>query len=149
MATTLTSLQTGVTPQESVGSTTVKSIFDADDYNVDVSVTGALELIKIPAGAYVNWAGIQIETAETDAVNTVVLDIGDGDVPDGWMVDVDAESTGWSSSAAFTLTEGAPNTVSPANYGGKYYSASDTIDVTPSHDLDDIKFTLVANYTLV
>lgn len=110
--------------------------FSADDNNVDVSATGALELISIPAGAWVHKVVINITTAETDAVNTVVLDIGCGDA-DGWAVDVDAESTGVS--CDFDSAYHAA--------GGLYFATADTIDVTPSHDLDDIVFSLYAWYT--
>ncbi len=139
MATSLIELQTGVTPQEAVGSVTLKSTFDAGEYAVDVSVTGALELISIPAGTMVNWVAILIDTEETDGSNTVVLDIGDGTDPDGWSVDADAESTGWTKDvdAAYMAT------------WGKYYAAADTIDVTPSHDLAALKFTLIANCVFI
>jgi len=123
----------------SEGSQTVKVTYDAGETAVDVSVTGALELVAIPAGAYVSEVLINVETAEVDGSNTVVLDIGDATDPDGWSVDADAETTGVTKDvdAAYMAT------------WGKYYATADTIDVTPSHDLALCKFTVIVNYFMV
>lgn len=149
MATNYTAPGTGIRPQRhGVPSVTISNRMDCSLTNVDVSVTGALQLLDIPAGAFVNWVKLEVETVETDATNTVVLDVGDGDDPDGWLIDVDAETAGVVISKTITLVEAAPNTVLPAfGLNGKLYTAADTIDVTPSHDLDDLIFTISANYT--
>ncbi len=111
--------------------------FSANDNNVDVSATGALELIKVPAGCWVHKVAINITTAETDDSNDSVLDLGDGADADGWGVDINAEAA-----AATCDFDSAYHAA-----GGKYYGSADTIDVTGSHDLDDIEFTLYVWYT--
>ena len=154
MATDYTSPATGILHKESaVGTITRSCTYDASEVAVDVSATGALELISIPAGAFVNWVKIEVLVAEVDGSNTVVLDVGDGTDADGWIDGADAETAGTSvvsTTRAYTLTDGTPNTlaISPAYCDGKIYTSADTIDVTPSHDLALCKFTVTVNYAV-
>lgn len=85
-----------------------------------------LEALPIPAKTMVLKVGADVTTTEG---GTLTLDVGDGTDPDGFLDGVNANAVAGYSSAAVTLVEGAPNTLSPAYAFGKYYGAADTIDV--------------------
>lgn len=92
-----------------------------------------LEVIRIPAGTQVLAVGLNVTTAEG---GTLTVDVGDGDDPDGWLDGVNANTAAGYSSSQVTLTEGTPNTLSPAFGFGKYYGAEDTIDVVTVNAAD-------------
>ena len=85
-----------------------------------------LEVLQIPAGTQVLAAGLNVTTAEG---GTLTVDVGDGDDPDGYLDGVNGNAVAGYSSSQVTISEGTPNTISPALAFGKYYTAADTIDV--------------------
>jgi len=134
----------------------LKNTIDTSDITGDYTGIGAdtMQVLDIPAGTFVSTVILNITTAQTAATDTITLDVGDGDDADGWLDGVDAETAAvsLSSTATYTLTEGAPNTlaISPA-FGetGKYYSAADTIDVLvvnagSTDATDDLVFEITA-----
>lgn len=94
-----------------------------------VSSADVLNVLNVKAGWLVLGAGIKILTA---AGGTCTGTFGDGDDADGW----DASSVNLNAAAgtvtlvSAALTEGTPNTFTDALFGGKYYSADDTLDIT-------------------
>ena len=104
-----------------------------------------LEVIRIPAGTQVLAVGLNVTTAEG---GTLTIDVGDGDAADGWLDGVNANTAAGYSSSTVTISEGTPNTISPAFAFGKYYAAEDTIDVKTVNAADTAVMTvwaLVAN----
>lgn len=85
-----------------------------------------LEVIQIPAKTQVLAVGLDVTTAEG---GTLAIDVGDGDDPDCYLEDADANDEAGYSSSQVTISEGTPNTLAPALPWGKYYAAADTIDV--------------------
>lgn len=85
-----------------------------------------LEALHVPAGTQVLAVGLNVTTAEG---GTLTVDVGDGADPDGFLDGVDANAVAGYSSSQVTISEGTPNTISPALAFGKYYAAADTIDV--------------------
>lgn len=105
---------------------------------LDFSVTtgpaaDTIQALKIPAKAFVTDVWLEVVTAEGSAGNT---DVGDGDTVDGWDVDVNINS------AAIVKGDGA-------FVGGKYYATADTIDLTPSIELDTAVIRIFAKYHIV
>jgi hypothetical protein len=101
----------------------------------------ALEVIRIPAGTQVVAVGLSVTTAEG---GTLTVDVGDGDDPDGWLDGVNANTAAGYSSSTVTISEGTPNTISPAFAFGKYYGAEDTIDVKTVNAADTAVMTVWA-----
>ena len=93
--------------------------------------TDILQIINIPANTFVLGVYYSVTTASALLDD---LDIGDAVDADGWADGIDATSTGAAFSRALVLTEGAPNTLVPANGLGKFYAAADTIDLTQNTD---------------
>ena len=85
-----------------------------------------LEVLRIPAGTQVLAVGLNVTTAEG---GTLTVDVGDGADPDGYLDGVDGNAVAGYSSSQVTISEGTPNTISPALAFGKYYGSADTIDV--------------------
>jgi len=85
-----------------------------------------LEVLQVPAGTQVLAVGLNVTTAEG---GTLTVDVGDGDDPDGYLDGVDGNAVAGYSSSQVTISEGTPNTISPALAFGKYYTDADTIDV--------------------
>jgi hypothetical protein len=85
-----------------------------------------LEAFYIPAGWFVEKVGLRVLTAEGAACTAHV---GDGDDPDGFLVNANLNSTSTNAQSALTLVEAAPNTVLGYT-AGKLYTAADTIDIT-------------------
>ena len=94
-----------------------------------VSSGDVLNVLNIRAGWLVLGAGLKIITA---AGGTCTGTFGDGDDDNGW----DASSVNLNAAAGTVtlvsnaLTTGTPNTHTDALFGGKYYSADDTLDIT-------------------
>ncbi len=94
-----------------------------------VSSGDVLNVLNVKAGWLVLGVGLKIITA---AGGTCTGTVGDGDDANGW----DASSVNLNAAAgtvtlvSAALTEGTPNTFTDALFGGKYYTADDTIDIT-------------------
>lgn len=100
-------------------------LVDDDGNVVTLPATGfaaddILRVFKIPAGTLVHQMGVNVLTAE-GAVS--VMDMGDGDDPDGYGVDVDLNATGG------TITS-VGNAYGADNVMGKIYTEDDTLDLT-------------------
>lgn len=100
-----------------------------------------LEVLRIPAKTQVLAVGLDVTTAEG---GTLTIDVGDGDDPDGYLDGVNANTTAGYSSSQVTISEGAPNTLSPALPWGKYYASADTIDVKTVNAADAAVMTVWA-----
>ena len=95
------------------------------------------QLLKIPAGMMVHDVGIIVLTVEDSAAT---LDVGDGNVADGWLDGVNAAVLGSSNTGAYNSLNDA------SEYkGGKYYSSADTIDVKFVAACDTLKFIIYAH----
>ena len=108
----------------------------AFDFQIDYSVVNraaadVLQVWDIPAGTFIRRIAVQVITVEG---GTLTLDIGDGTTTDGFVNGVDCNTLtnniGYTASGGTTivLTEATPNTVT-AYSGGKYYAATDTLDI--------------------
>ena len=100
-----------------------------------------LEVLQIPAGTQVLAVGLNVTTAEG---GTLTVDVGDGDDPDGYLDGVNGNAVAGYSSSQVTISEGAPNTLSPALPWGKYYASADTIDVKTVNAADAAVMTVWA-----
>lgn len=100
-----------------------------------------LEVIRIPAKTQVLVVGLDVTVAEG---GTLTIDVGDGADPNGYLDGVNANTLAGYSSSQVTITEGAPNTLSPARPWGKYYGAADTIDVVTVNAADTAVMTVWA-----
>lgn len=91
--------------------TTFEATFDATKRNL--AAGDVVELIRVPAGTYVE--AVFVEVVRGEAGQTV--NVGDGADPDGYVV------------AAAAATDGAMAVGGGALAGGKLYTAADTIDI--------------------
>jgi len=92
-----------------------------------VTTADVVQLLEIPAGMIVNAVGVRINTATTTSSVTGVATIGDGSDADGWIT---AFTIGASASGVSSTYEDGISGIYQTTDGGKYYSASDTIDMT-------------------
>ena len=128
---------------------TLSNTVDCSDVASNTDYTGAngdiIQCLSIPAGTFVSRVILDITTEQTAATDTVTIDVGDGDDPDGWMDGVDGETA-----AVLLSSTGTWQTAqSPAlGLSGKYYASDDTIDVkviTSTTDMvDDLVFKITA-----
>jgi hypothetical protein len=81
-----------------------------------------LEVMPVPAKTLVLHVGVEVETGGTTGLT---LDIGDGSDADGYLDGVAGDAAG-SFASIHTLATGATVGLT----AGKYYSATDTIDLT-------------------
>ena len=107
-----------------------------------VSGSDVVQALNVQAGWFVSKLVVQRLTAEG---GVAVGDFGDGADPDGFIVDLDLNATGYGASS-LALTEATPNTVTGYS-NGKLYTAADTIDLVPSAALDAAKVRVVAHVT--
>lgn len=106
--------------------TVLTGTYDASKQNAAVGDT--VELIDIPAGTLVYSVVSEVETVD----GTGTFDVGDGNDPDGWVVNDAAQTLG--------PTLGAGAYVAA---GGKLYAAADTIDIAGQDiTLDTLKVTV-------
>lgn len=83
-----------------------------------LSAADVLRVIRVPAHTHVLAVNLEVTRAEG---NTLTVDVGDGSDPDGYHDGVNANIE-----AAYSLDAGGA-----AAFGhGKFYTSSDTIDVT-------------------
>ena len=127
------------TIQKSVASQHVNSYPVKNEVTIDFSektapASDTVQAMVIPKGADVSRVIVNVVTAEGSAGN---IDVGDSD-PDGWQVDTDINATGRTVDV---------DAAYPA-VGGKLYTAEDTIDITPSIELDTAVVTIVAEYSI-
>lgn len=108
--------------------------------NVDQSVDGTIELLKVPAGAFVRSVAIYIATVEDSAAT---LTIGDGSDVDGFLAGIDATSAG------LVVSDKPINTAAYAAAGGKVYTTADTIDLVTSADLDTLVADVIIEYSII
>ncbi len=94
-----------------------------------VSTADVVQALIVPAGTIVKAVGIRINDPY-DAIagcSNYTWTIGDGDDADGWHTAVFFSGTASGVSSSYEEgTAGVYHTL----YGGKYYSAADTIDIT-------------------
>ena len=108
--------------------------------NVDQSVDGTIELLKVPKGAFVKSVAIYIATVEDGAAT---LTIGDGADADGFLAGIDATAAG------LTVSDKPVNAAAYAAIGGKVYTAADTIDLVTSADLDTLIADVIIEYSII
>ena len=105
-------------------------------YSLNFSETGrtaadTLQLFNIPAKTLVTHMQYDVITAEG---GTFTFDLGDGADPDGFIDGANGNSVG-NGVNTLTLVEAAPPTI--LGYGlGKYYSATDTLDILINDTVD-------------
>lgn len=110
---------------------------------VDFSVTAnnavtsdVVQLFKIPAGTLVSEV-IVVPTTKQGATCTITM--GDGDDANGWLTTADLNtlpSGFFAFVSGHLINTGATPTHGDAYHPGKYYSATDTIDIVPANTLD-------------
>lgn len=106
------------------------------------SAADVIQLLPIGAKTFVHKVFVEVIRAEG---GTFTFDVGDADDPNGFLATVNGNTTGTSIST-LALTEGTPNTVT-GYFGGKYYSADDTIDIVLGHNVDNVKLKVSALIT--
>ena len=99
---------------------------------------GVVEVLSIPAGAYVERVILRVDTAEG---GTATGDLGDGTDPNGYD---DAMNLNAAANTCYSSVAGTD-----ALAEGKYYSAADTIDLSLDHDLDAGIYTVAAIYFML
>ncbi len=94
----------------------------------DIEANEIAQLVNVPAGTIVH--SVVLEVVKAGAGTTLTAQVGDGDNALGFIgtSDLTAEA-GTLYGLANTLTDGTPNVADPAYFGGKLYTAADTIDV--------------------
>jgi len=90
------------------------------------STAGVYEVFQVPAGAYV--LDIRVLVTSVITAGSADIDVGDGDDPDMFIDGWDC-STGSVLAGTIVLFGGASGASEAGVSSGKYYSASDTIDV--------------------
>jgi len=100
-------------------------------------ITDIWQGLSIPAGMMVHDVGIIVLTIEDE---TATLDVGDGDVADGFLDGVNLEVLGDSATGAYNSSADGSEYA-----GGKYYATADTIDCTFVTATEDCKFILYAH----
>lgn len=99
---------------------------------------GVVEILKIPAKAYVERVVLRIDTVEG---GTATADVGDGDDPNGYLDHVDLDATAGDVFSSIKLTD---------NYAeGHYYPDADTIDISLDNNMDAGIYTISAIYFIV
>lgn len=91
-----------------------------------VSTADVVQLLDIPAGMVVTAVGLRINTATSTSSVTGVATLGDGADPNGWITAFDVGAT--ASGVSSTYEDGISGVYQTTD-GGKYYSATDTIDM--------------------
>ena len=92
--------------------------------SADTGTTVAV--LDVPAGTFIPAYGVSCIVTTLFAGGSPLIDIGDGDDTDGWIIQADLTAT---STGTYTGDE-----TSTAHYAitGKYYSSADTIDAVVS-----------------
>lgn len=116
----------------SAGTYVLSNTVNMTDVIANTAVTGAaadvVQCLDIPANTLVTK--VIVETTTATGVTSSTIDVGDGADTDGWLDGVDSNATAVYNSGTITLTESAPNTISPElGIPGKVYTVDDTIDV--------------------
>ena len=100
--------------------------------------TGATVVaLELPAGAFIPAYGVTLIVAEDFAGGTPLLDVGDGDDPDGW---VDQGENTATTAAPYT------GTASDLAVSGKHYPTGGQIKVVVSASLTDGTAYVLARY---
>ena len=129
MAVTTTYLEgTGdAVPATAFGKTAVKK-FTIDTATTNVASGEVVKLMTIPSETAILAVWANVTTAEG---GTLTIDVGDYTTStdaaidaDGFLDGVNGNSVAISQSRTITLTEGTPNTIAPAYYAGKGYTAA-------------------------
>ena len=99
------------------------------DFNAtNASANDVIEALKILSGTFVHSVHTRVSTVESD---TMTLDAGDGDDPNGYDDAVDGNSAPSNGACSGISTIGTD-----AYAVGKKYTADDTIDIVLDNDAD-------------
>lgn len=99
------------------------------DFSVNnVSASDVVQLIPVQHGLLVTDFFVTVLTAEG---GTATADFGDGDDPNGFDDAVNLNATAGTTTKTLEATD--------AYATGRYYTAGDTIDIVPDHNLDAAK----------
>tara|TARA_R100000458_G_C8010101_1_gene74533 strand:- start:12 stop:449 length:438 start_codon:yes stop_codon:yes gene_type:complete len=88
------------------------------------STAGVYPVFSVPAGSYV--LGVKILVTSAITAGSADIDVGDGDNPDGF---IDGWACAAGGAAAGSIVDGVASSCTAGISSGKYYSATDTIDV--------------------
>ena len=88
------------------------------------STAGVYSVFTVPAGSYV--LGVKILVTAAITAGSADIDVGDGDNADGF---IDGWACAAGGAAAGDIVDGVASTATAGISTGKYYAASDTIDV--------------------
>ena len=88
------------------------------------STAGVYSVFTVPAGSYV--LGVKILVTAAITAGSADIDVGDGDNPDGF---IDGWACAAGGAALGSIVAGLATTATAGISTGKYYAASDTIDV--------------------
>jgi hypothetical protein len=107
----------------------------------DLTATGTTQTftLPIPAGGVVRGVGFYLETAfDGGSTNSLTIDVGDGDDPDGYIdgVQIAVDAT----EVIYAWNNGDLVQAADVVNHGKLYTAADTLDIllTGSHALNTI-----------
>ena len=107
------------------GSVKLSKIFNAaqaiDSNGTAIVANDVFQLLKIPAGFFVHSVTVKVTTANGAACT---FDVGDGATPDGYHDGLNGNST-----STYDCSFDTDGTMTEAFGNGKFYSASDTIDL--------------------
>lgn len=126
---------------QGVATNTTKMVAEEDiDFSKNpCSATDVVEVMKIPAGAIVTYAGLIVRVAEGSACT---CKLGDADDDDGWL------AAGANLNAVGAKLPLGHTTGKYLADGGSYYDADGTIILTLAHNASNAKVTVVAEYIL-
>lgn len=98
-----------------------------DFATTEATAADVVQCLDIPAGTLVLNVFVKVVTAEG---GTCTATVGDGDSAAAFDASTNLNA------AAGTVTYGVGGTDDYVTYGGKFYSAADTIDLTLGHNTD-------------
>lgn len=109
----------------------------------NVSSADVVELMELPAGAFVSELYANVITAEGA---TCTGTVGDGVDPNGYIASLDLNATGITT---ITGTHSGAVTAGTPAFEHVKYAAADTIDITMSNGASTAVFDLIVVYTLI
>jgi hypothetical protein len=103
--------------------------FTIDTATTNVAGSDVLKLMDIPENTLIQDVIVDVRTAEG---GTLTIDIGDylssndnAVDADGYIDGANGNSLGVTKASDITLTDGTPNTISPAYHNGRFYDDGD------------------------
>lgn len=123
MATTYSSnaVASGVQPRGGIGVQSITEVYEAE---VALVVDDIIKMVKIPAGAEILDIRLSVDDLDTDGTPAIVLDVGDGDDDDRFILGTTIAQGG----GTVRLGQGVVGAAA-ASCAGYRYTADDTIDV--------------------